>query len=172
MRIELLYNPRVIANAAQILPEVLRQWHNAHGAIPEPLAFLGETTRGGHRRYSLGGAVLVLLVPMLGHFGIGPAHAIPAANAIARFVRQQERRFAPHGADALEAMAEAGPMAVLTSAEWPSHWTARTFQDGASYAAAAHLPALAIRIDIASMFQVAADAVTRAAVAVMNGDEE
>jgi hypothetical protein len=171
-RIGSLYAPRVIAAAAGIPPDVLRQWSNAHGAIPEPLAFLGEMTPGGRRRYSVADAALVQLVVTLGNYGVGPARAVPAANALAGFVRELDARFAPDGADALVAMAAAGPVAVLAAGTWPARWTVAAFPDRAAYTAAQHLPALALRLDMAALFQTAAVAVTRGAVAIIHGDDE
>jgi hypothetical protein len=161
-----------MAAAAGVSPDVLRQWATAHGGIPEPLRFLGVTTPGGRRRYSVADAVLIRLVAGLGEWwGIGPARAIPAANAVADFIREIDERFAPHGTDALVKMAEVGPMAVLAPANWPARWTARSFPIREAYIAAKHLPPLGLHLDLAALFQSAAVAVTQAATSIIYGDE-
>jgi len=172
VRIGSLYPPRVMAAAAGVTPDVLRQWATAHGGIPEPLRFLGETTPGGRRRYSVADAVLIRFVAGLGGlWGIGPKHAVPAANAVGEFIREIEERFAPHGADALAKMAAAGPMAVLAPADWPTRWTARCFADREAYSAAKHLPAVGVHLDVAALFQGAAVAVMRAAASLIHEAE-
>lgn len=182
MRIGSLYPPRIIARAAGLSSANLRQWSLGFGALPAPLAFLGDYGPNGRRRYSCADAVLVTLAARLsGSDGAGMGFttaggAILIANALAPIVTELDQRYAPFGADALVTMGEAQPVAVLRPATWPAkNFTAELFATRADYSAAPLCgPSAALvtmTFNMAGLWTMALGAVTRAAAAAHFEDD-
>lgn len=187
MRIGGLFAPRIIARAAGLTPATLRHWSLGFGALPAPLAFLGETGANGRRMYGYADAVLVTVAARLaGADGAGlgfatTGSAILIANKLAPFVSALGERF---GADALAQMGAVGPVAIVHASAWPAHFEVETFNTRALYAAliaegvapranvapvVAGLNArlagggIAMHLDMTALWQAAVVAVTRAA---------